>query len=92
MSGDYIRRYDALNFEMDIEADPDEIQAITKGMALMSEYIKGLPTADVVEVVRCKDCIQHVPDSCFCRMADRTTRDEEFCSWGVKRRKNESLH
>lgn len=46
---DYISRDAALNFEMEIEADPDEIDAISKGMALMSEYIKGLPAADVVE-------------------------------------------
>ena len=49
--------------------------------------IKSIPAADVVEVVRCKDCIQHVPVSCFCRMAGWTTRDEDFCSFAVKRRK-----
>ena len=42
---DYISREAALNFEMEIEADPDEIQAITKGMALYSEYIKSIPAA-----------------------------------------------
>lgn len=47
--GDYIKREDALNFEMEIEADPEEIQAISKGMALYGEYIKSIPAADVVE-------------------------------------------
>ena len=46
---DYISREDALNFEMEIEADPDEIQAITKGMALYADYIKKVPAADVTE-------------------------------------------
>ena len=46
---DYISREAALNFEMEIEADPDEIQAITKGMALYADYIKSIPAADVVE-------------------------------------------
>ena len=46
---DYISREDALNFEMEIEADPEEIQAISKGMALYGEYIKSIPAADVVE-------------------------------------------
>lgn len=53
---DYISREAALNFEMEIEADPDEIQAITKGMALYSEHIKSIPFADVAEIVRCKNC------------------------------------
>ena len=51
------------------------------------DAIEDYHAADVVDVVRCKDCIQHVPDSCFCRMADWTTRDEDFCSLAVKRRK-----
>lgn len=45
---EYISREAALNFEMEIEADPDEIQAITKGMALYADYIKTVPAADVV--------------------------------------------
>ena len=46
---EYIKRDDALNFEMEIEADPSEIQAITKGMALYSEYIKSIPTLQLQE-------------------------------------------
>ena len=53
----------------------------------MEEHLYEIPATDVVEIVRCKDCIQHVPDSCFCKMADWTTRDEDFCSWAVKRSK-----
>ena len=53
---DYISREAALNFEMSVECSPDEIQGVTDGMALYAEYIKQLPEADVVEVVRCKDC------------------------------------
>lgn len=43
---DYISREAALNFEMEIEAEPDEIQAITKGMALYADYIKSIPAAE----------------------------------------------
>lgn len=49
MAAEYIKREDALYFEMEIEADPEDIQAITKGMALYGEYIKSIPAADVVE-------------------------------------------
>lgn len=65
---DYIRREDALNFEMDIDADPEDIQAITNGMAIMSEYIKTLPAADVVEQKHGK-------------WLDVTTLDNEFICW-----------
>ena len=46
---EYISRKEALNFELEVEADPEDIQAITKGMALYAEYIKSIPAADVVE-------------------------------------------
>ena len=46
---EYISREEALNFELEIEAKPDDIQAITKGMALYAEYIKSIPAADVIE-------------------------------------------
>lgn len=53
---DYISREAALNFEMSVECSPDEIQGVTDGMALYAEYIKQLPAADAVEVVRCREC------------------------------------
>lgn len=46
---EYISREEALNFELEIEAKPEDIQAITKGMALYADYIKSIPAADVVE-------------------------------------------
>ena len=46
---EYISREEALNFELEIEAKPEDIQAITKGMALYADYIKSIPVADVVE-------------------------------------------
>ena len=46
---EYISREEALNFELEVEADPEDIKAITKGMALYAEYIKSIPAADVVE-------------------------------------------
>lgn len=45
---DYISREEALNFELSVEADPEDIQAITKGMALYAEHIKNIPAAEVV--------------------------------------------
>ena len=51
-------------------------------------FIRGFPAADVVEVVRCKDCINH-RQSGLCegwsRYGTISTHDDAFCSYGVKR-------
>ena len=55
--------------------------------------IKQLPTADVVEVVRCKDCKYRdtIPDFCNvlldgCRWAsEESPDDDDYCSFGVRR-------
>lgn len=48
---DYIKRSDALNFEWEIECEPDDLQPMMEGMVRVMDYIKQLPAADVVEVV-----------------------------------------
>lgn len=47
---DYIKRADALNFDMSIECEPDEVLAVMEGIARVLDYIKQIPAADVVEV------------------------------------------
>lgn len=53
-----------------------------------------IPTADVVEVVRCKDCSHSLKgkESLECEKhryvwndLNRRVDDEDFCCWGVKR-------
>ena len=51
--------------------------------------IHGVPAADVVEVVRCKDCFNRTKSG-MCIQWSRyekivNTSDYAFCSWGVKR-------
>lgn len=41
-AADVISREEALNFELSIDSDFDEIQGITKGMALYADYLKKL--------------------------------------------------
>ena len=92
---EYISREKALNFEAEIDADPDEIQAISRGMALYAEHIKALPAADVAEVVRCRTCrhfeatgLTEVTGCGFCfhdsRMI-RIVRTDGFCYEGMRR-------
>lgn len=50
--------------------------------------IKNIPTADVVQVVRCKDCIHRDPEDkkCDCSFQARggifPMNDDDFCSYG----------
>lgn len=50
--------------------------------------LNSLPAADVVEVVRCKDCINHRKSGLcegWSRYGTISTHDDAFCSYGVKR-------
>ncbi len=55
--------------------------------------IQGLPIADVVEVVRCKDCKHynkefHFKDEGWCVNNLYTAKDEHFCSYGERKEAN----
>lgn len=53
------------------------------------EMLFEVPTADVVEVVRCKDCIHHKPfpfsDEHICDVFDWKSEDKDFCSFAERR-------
>lgn len=53
------------------------------------EAIQIAPTADVVEVVRCKDCTEfHFAEGCapsYCVMTGCEVGGEDFCSYGERR-------
>ena len=52
------------------------------------QAIVDAPTADVVEVVRCKDCKYHCANYCTRDIKGRINmfymEDEDFCSYGKK--------
>ena len=54
-------------------------------VALIYEAIKEAPACDVVEVVRCKDCIYHNVPPCPMRLSLNWTNDNDFCSYGERR-------
>lgn len=87
---DYISREAALNFEMEIEADPEEIQAITKGMALYADYIKKVPAANVVErkAETYADRIRAMTDeelaTFLCEYGDCPCVGDKFCERGTR--------
>lgn len=52
------------------------------------ERIKEQPAADVVEVVRCKDCIDHEQFTndgfLYCNRFDCTVKLDHFCTYSLK--------
>ena len=78
MKDEYIRREDAIRL-----AEQGQIQ----GFPWQFQMLVRLPPADVVPVVRCKDCKYNAtthkclnPDSFFL-----IPKDDDFCSYGEKR-------
>ena len=50
--------------------------------------IDNAPTADVVEVVRCKDCKSWIADDIgrrYCELIDCWTGDSDYCSRGERK-------
>lgn len=54
----------------------------------MREDLEKLPTADVVEAVRCKDCKYYVAEYCTRDIKGRTNmffmQPNDFCSYGER--------
>lgn len=87
---DYIKREDArlTNFEI-FMCDGDYKVALKT----LLEKIENIPSADVVEVVRCKDCKNNYvtthnhgkQDDPRCDFTDRHLSLDDFCSRGERR-------
>ena len=60
-----------------------------KGVEMAIQKINAAPTADVVEVVRCKDCIYHIAEYCTRDIKGRTNMfymtANDFCSHGERK-------
>lgn len=52
---------------------------------ISTHLIYNAPTADVVDVVRCKDCKWYDGNECFEQLGLVCARDDDFCSWGERR-------
>lgn len=63
------------------------------GVLKCHRIVREAPTADVVEVVRCKDCIHREETSlkeipkevCWCGKLGSMAHDKHFCSYGERR-------
>ena len=66
-----------------VDIEPIVTEAHRKGVSLVTlKLLEVNATADVVEVVRCKDC--KYKDTC-CRMIRNEKKPSDFCSFGERR-------
>ena len=92
---DYISREDAVQCAVDIAADlfNDGSYDSSAGASTVGVWLKDLPAADVVEVVRCKDCRFYYKDSDGYEMCDNSEGYDHisadgFCAWAERRSDN----
>ena len=63
--------------------------------AIVKEAIETAPAADVVEVVRCRDCVHYCPMDKqhkhvrYCYWHSRLSRDNGYCDEGVRKNKDD---
>lgn len=85
---EYIERKAVINKVNEIPAHFDNGD-IRYGIELAIQTIKDTPTADVVEIVRCKDCRHYVAEYCTRDIKSRTNmfymRADDFCSYGERK-------
>ena len=85
---------DKINFN-DANNYLDENNDILISLRSVNQIIKSTPTADVVEVVRCRDCIyyQKMATGGLCMCGDKKTsyaadfypKENDFCSYGERK-------
>lgn len=55
----------------------------------VQDTIEDMPEADVVEVVRCKDCKYYIQGTCTHPYIRHFTEDNNYCSYAERKNENE---
>ena len=81
MTDGYIRREDAiddLHTQLMYRMGSDDMKR------RLDDWVKTLPSADVVQVVRCKDC-KYYGSRRWCELNSSVFDDNAFCSYGERK-------
>lgn len=80
------------------ELAPYEENDFSQQMDVILAIVDAQPTADVVEVVRCKNCqFFSGRQECYCHEADENgtpifVREDDFCSYGARMDKEDEIY
>lgn len=74
--------------------NPDKAKTFGHDAIEILAEIEYAPTADVIEVVRCKYCVHYEADIIcegvgYCNEHQKGMRENNFCSYGERRKENE---
>lgn len=90
------KRYHGATYVMDAFSDNSEEIPYLKAAKILREFENYLPAADVVKVVRCKDCKHLLPKKMICKHVGnrvfntgKPTFSNHFCSYGERRCNND---
>ena len=76
-----------------VKGSPSEMEAWYKYADIM-DAVGSVPSADAVEVVRCKDCIHYESDDTgdmmVCNVTDTVCDNDDYCSYGERREDGEA--
>ena len=81
MTDEYIRKQDAiddLHTQLMYRMGSDDMKR------RLDDWVKTLPSADVVQVVRCDDCVYYGSRR-WCELHSSVFDDNAFCSYGERR-------
>lgn len=93
MAKEYIERKPILKFIEDGLNNPDKSKAFGHDAIEIMTEVQYAPTADVVEVVRCKECthfkackeVEGATWTGYCNYGEFHTDEEDFCSRGERK-------
>ena len=89
---DYIKKEDAIRQVCEGCNQEFSDEPCEPNDCIIRKKLKSVPTADVVEVVRCKDC-KHIkeehfnilPDGFSCELSGLMVEQEHYCSYGERK-------
>ena len=88
MTDEYIRKQDAIDAFNRIKntlKNPETAHYDTMMFYEIEDVLEDVEPADVVPVVRCRDCREFAKTSHWCESFDNPTGEDDFCSYGEKR-------
>ena len=88
MTDEYIRKQDAIDAFNRIKntlKNPETAHYDTMMVYEIEDVLEDVEPADVVPVVRCRDCREFTKTSHWCESFDNPTGEDDFCSYGEKR-------
>lgn len=87
------RYIDVDEFKEMIEARAEMLVEGKEAFYYIANWLNKLPPADVVEIVRCKDCRHYVAEYCTRDIKSRTNMfymcADDFCSYGERKDEND---